>query len=230
MKFLASSIVVLFAALANEVLSKEARSNSKFLKFIEKINKFERLESVFLLKLSKEPCFEDKLIQEISHSLSIPVILGTEVSSFYLKGKFNENLLTIVQYDFNDFILQLLAEFLQHLRFCKIIFVLKASKRNDLELKSVFNFCWRNKMVNVVAVFEDFETSSTYFRYTNFGNFEIEEFIWNKKDSNVFGDQLQDLHGSTLQVLLGGEDPGVIISENINGEMRTIGFLDKEGI
>ncbi|XP_055856090.1 uncharacterized protein LOC129919261 [Episyrphus balteatus] len=81
-------------------------------------------------------------------------------------------------------------------------------------------------MINVVAIFQDFEISSKYFSYSNFGKFEIEEFIWNNTNSVVFPDRMRDLHGLTLPILFGGSESGVIISKNVNGSCTiTGGFL-----
>ncbi|XP_055854416.1 uncharacterized protein LOC129918090 [Episyrphus balteatus] len=226
MNFLAASIVVLFpAAFALEFLAVEAEFNSKFVKFIETINNVERFDSIFLLRTSKDQYYDDIFIRNFSISLGIPVILATEVSSFHLKRKFNANLLTIVQFEENDFYLQRLLEFLQLIRFCKIIFLLKHSTRNVTELKSVFDFCFKNRMINVLAVFQDFETSSAYYSFNNFGEFQIEEFLWNEKDSNIYRDKMHDLRGAPFPVVFGGKEPGVIISKNENGDTVIGGYV-----
>ncbi|XP_055854502.1 uncharacterized protein LOC129918157 [Episyrphus balteatus] len=173
-----------------------------------------RFETLFLLKSSKESYFNNKFIRSITSSLKIPVILSTGVSSFYLKEKFNEHFLTIVETESRHLFLQRLLEDLQHLRQCKTIFVLKNPLRNYEELKSVFKFCWHNRMVNVIAVFQDFGTSSTYYSYSNFGNFKIEEFIWRKDNLGIFPDRMLNLHGVQFPILFGGSEPGVIISGN----------------
>ncbi|XP_055854426.1 uncharacterized protein LOC129918102 [Episyrphus balteatus] len=200
--------------------------NTKFLDFIENINKAERFDSVFLLKSSKESHFDDSnFIRDITTSLNIPLILATDISSFYLKQYFNENLLIIVQFDSSDLLFQRLLEDLQHLRFCKTIFVLKNSSRNTSDLKRIFNFCWKNGMINVVAVYQDFGISSmTYYSCRNFGGFKIEEFIW-RKNVSVFPDQMGDLHGQTLSVRFGGPEPAVIMSENSNKDTKIGGYV-----
>ncbi|XP_055855078.1 uncharacterized protein LOC129918511 [Episyrphus balteatus] len=221
MNFPVISLVVFCAVFATA----ESKLNSKLLKFIENINKIEQFESVFHVKSSKEIDFDEELICDLINTIGIPVILGTENCLFYLKGEFNENILTIVQLDSSDLVLKQVSEYLHHLRFCKTIFVLKGSSKNDLELKRVFNFCWLNKMVNVVAVFQNFETSSTYYSYNNFGEHRIEEIVWNKYNSDIFPDRMQNLQGSLLPILFGGSEPGVIISKYPNGNIKIGGFV-----
>ncbi|XP_055855825.1 uncharacterized protein LOC129919043 [Episyrphus balteatus] len=143
----------------------------------------------------------------------------------FLSEKFNENILAIVEYGQSDILRQRLLEHLQHLRFCKTVFLLKNSTRNDFELRNIFDFCWKNRMVNIVAVFQDFENSSVYYSYSNFGHFQIEKFIWNKKDSNVFQNRMRDLKGHLLPVIFGGSNPGNIISENTNGAIIKGGYM-----
>ncbi|XP_055854425.1 uncharacterized protein LOC129918101 [Episyrphus balteatus] len=226
MTFPTSGLVVFSALLAAEVLITEAEFNSKFLNFIEHINKVQKFESVFLLKSSQKPYFDDEFIRNITTSVDIPVILSTETSSFYLREFFNDNILTIVQFEGNDLLLQRLAEYLQHLRFCKTIFTLGSSSRNDLELGRVFNSCWKNRMINVLAVFQDFSTSSAFFSYNNIANFTIEEFIWKKKkNSNVFPNRMRNLQGTFLPVVFGGAEPATIISENSSGDTIVGGYL-----
>ena len=120
----ASLVVCIASAFGFEFLPID-KFNLNFFNFIENLQKYEHFESVFLLKSLNNSYFDDKFIRNITNFLGIPVILSTGDSSFYLKDKFNENILTIVQYDSNNLLLQQLVEHLQHLRFCKIIFVLR---------------------------------------------------------------------------------------------------------
>ncbi|XP_055854427.1 uncharacterized protein LOC129918103 [Episyrphus balteatus] len=217
---------VLLAVFSAEFLTTQAEFYSKFLDFIENIKNLEKFDSILFLKSSEETYFDEKLIEEVG----IPVILATENSSFYLKQNFNENLLTIIQFDEEsaaaEELLQRLSEILQHLRFCKTIFMLKSFLRNDVVLKRLFNFCWQNRMINVVAVFQNFGTSSIFYSYSNFGMFKIEEFTWSKEDSvDVFPDRMRDLHRITLPILFGGSEPGVILSGNVNSSKIAGGLI-----
>ncbi|XP_055854409.1 uncharacterized protein LOC129918084 [Episyrphus balteatus] len=80
-------------------------------------------------------------------------------------------------------------------------------------------------MVNVVAVFQDFWTSSAYYSYSNFGNFNIEEFFWNNGDSVIFRDRMRNLQDITLPVLFGGVEPGVIIYKTSKGKEKIGGYV-----
>ncbi|XP_055857006.1 uncharacterized protein LOC129919923 [Episyrphus balteatus] len=223
------SFVILSAVFVAELSKTEAEFNTKFVSLVKNLNKAEKFDSIFIYKFAEYEFFNDfndKLIRNISNSLRIPVILSTEDTSFYLKGKFNENLLTIVQFEEYDLFLQRLVEHLQHIRFCKIIFVLKNSARNGWkQLEKLFDFCWKNKMINVLAIFQDFGTSSTYYIYNHFGNFNIEELKWNENDLQIFPDRMRNLQGVKLPILFGAAEPGVIISENSKGNTLIGGFL-----
>ncbi|XP_055857191.1 uncharacterized protein LOC129920057 [Episyrphus balteatus] len=209
-------LIIFLAVFSAEILLTKAEFNSKFLSFVKNIHQVEKFDSVFLLFKN----FDNEFIRIISTSLKIPVILSNNkvtTSSYYLKEEFNENLLTIVQFDTSDLDLQKqLLKYLQHLRFCKTIFILKNSSRNDLQLNSVFNYCWKNRMINVLAVFEDnFFNKFAYYSYSNFGHFTIEKiFSRKKKNSVIFPNRIQNLNGTTLSVILGGPVPGVIYRKN----------------
>ncbi|XP_055856340.1 uncharacterized protein LOC129919481 [Episyrphus balteatus] len=182
-------------------------------------------EARFYSKSTKKSSFDDEFIRDLTTSLAIPVILLTETSSFYLSGEFNENILTIVQIDSSELILQKLSEHLQHLRFCKTIFVLSSSSRNDFALKRVFTFCWKHRMVNVIAVFHDFWNSSTFYSYRNLRDLTIEKFIWNKKKIVIFPNRMNNLQGIQFPVLFERVDSGVIIKVNSKGEPIFGGFM-----
>ncbi|XP_055856402.1 uncharacterized protein LOC129919521 isoform X2 [Episyrphus balteatus] len=80
-------------------------------------------------------------------------------------------------------------------------------------------------MINVIAVFQDFGISSTYFSYSNFGDFRIEELIWNKKLVDVFPDRMKNLHGITLPILFNGPEPGLIVAKTAIGNTIIGGYL-----
>ncbi|XP_055854404.1 uncharacterized protein LOC129918080 [Episyrphus balteatus] len=80
-------------------------------------------------------------------------------------------------------------------------------------------------MINVLAVFQDFGTSSVYYSYNNFGGFRIEEFVWHEIKSDIFPNRMQNLHGVTLPILLGGPQPGLIISKNAKVDTKIGGYV-----
>ncbi|XP_055854549.1 uncharacterized protein LOC129918186 [Episyrphus balteatus] len=83
-------------------------------------------------------------------------------------------------------------------------------------------------MINVLAIFpDDFSNTSTYYTYTNFGRFQIEELIWNKNDAVIFPDRLKNLQGLTLPIVFGGTSPGLIVSKTVdtNGKRKIGGFI-----
>ncbi|XP_055854501.1 uncharacterized protein LOC129918156 [Episyrphus balteatus] len=183
-------------------------------------------KSSFLIPIFKKGDKTDiKNYRPISKLSCIPKIFEQVVCesvAFFSKNLVCEQ--QHVQFEPNDLFLQRLVEHLQHFRFCKIIFLLENS--SEQQLKNVFNFCWKNRMVNVIAVFQDFGISSTYFSYSNFGKFQIEEFTWNREQTaDIFPNQMRDVHGEILSILFGGAEPGVILSKNPKGDTIISGYM-----
>ncbi|XP_055915310.1 uncharacterized protein LOC129948362 [Eupeodes corollae] len=102
------------------------------------------------------------------------------------------------------------------MRYCKILFFLRISSKNDPELREVFDFCWLNGMVNVIAVLKTFSSSSTFYSFTNFGVFKIEETIWKSRElfSMFYPNRMQNLNGTTLPVVFGENGNFLILFKN----------------
>ncbi|XP_055854510.1 uncharacterized protein LOC129918161 [Episyrphus balteatus] len=80
-------------------------------------------------------------------------------------------------------------------------------------------------MINVMAIFRDFSNSSTFYS-SSIGDIRIiEEIFWNRirPTEGYFPNRLQNLNGSILPVLFGGNEPGFILSQNKNGENKILG-------
>ncbi|XP_055856369.1 uncharacterized protein LOC129919498 [Episyrphus balteatus] len=205
-------------------------SNEKLSSLLIDIHKVESFQSLFILKSSKKLKTidnEENFIKDLSISLEIPIIQSTETASFHLKKKINENLLTFVFFDSkNQLLLQQLSKYLNHLRFCKIIFYYSNnSLKKETELIDLFDFCWRNSMINVMVIYSDFANSSIYYSYSNFSNVPIEEIIWNGSLPNhgYFPNRMRDLKRTVLPVLLGGDEPGMIFKRNSIGVEKVLG-------
>ncbi|XP_055854440.1 uncharacterized protein LOC129918117 [Episyrphus balteatus] len=80
-------------------------------------------------------------------------------------------------------------------------------------------------MINVIAVFQDFWNSSTFYSYRNLRDLTIEEFTWNKKDMVIFPDRIKNLQGMQFPVLFEAASSGVIITVNSRSETIFGGFM-----
>ncbi|XP_055918319.1 uncharacterized protein LOC129950402 [Eupeodes corollae] len=94
------------------------------------------------------------------------------------------------------------------MRQSNIVFLLRSSSKNKEELKEVFEFCWQNDMINVIAIFQDFSRSSTYYSFTNFGMFKIEEMVFKENENSLefFPNRMHNLNGTVLNVLFDQHD------------------------
>ncbi|XP_055918610.1 uncharacterized protein LOC129950713 [Eupeodes corollae] len=201
---LTSIRLLAFVAIVSVKFVNTVSKNVEIESFLKTIQDFYKFDSVFLLQtFDSENGF---VVQKVSNLLGIPVILSSgETKSFFLKEKFTDNFLILINLTENSKnLLQRLPEYLQVMEHFKILFLLKSSSKNETELKEIFKFCWNNSIINVIAVFRDFCSSSTYYSFSNFGEFKIEEIIWQQNEVNnieLYPNRMHNLNGIILPIV-----------------------------
>lgn len=102
---------------------------------------------------------------EIMKGLQIPIVQLNELTTFYLKQKFSERMLTVVnvgsRLDQHNGLLKNLILNLRHMSTSNIIFLINNESVDDSLLTQLFSLCWNLKIINAVAVFADFQVILT---------------------------------------------------------------------
>ncbi|EDW04557.1 GH19650 [Drosophila grimshawi] len=85
------------------------------------------------------------------------------------------------------------------------------------------------QMLNVLALFEDYRTTNTFYSYNQFPTFQLEQRIY-KPSLPIYPDRLNNLYGYHVSIMIGGASPRIIIYYNKQGGIvykGTIGhFID----
>lgn len=118
----------------------------------------------------------DCLIQRLAKSLSIPVIIQTqEGNPFYLKEIYNHEILAITYLNtaYNlKLIITNLAYNLEYIRQTRILFVLSYISSEDKKLgqhlKHLFEICIQNRMIYVMAILKDFDSTRSFYTFNGF--------------------------------------------------------------
>lgn len=104
------------------------------------------------------------LERNIMEGLQVPVMQLDEQVSFFIYGKQSNLLMSVVyldgtQLENNMLLLQRLVANLRLMTTTRVVFLAQSSEANQLFLFNLFVFCWKNNLLNVLVLFENFEVS-----------------------------------------------------------------------
>ncbi|EDV94374.1 GH20022 [Drosophila grimshawi] len=80
------------------------------------------------------------------------------------------------------------------------------------------------QMLNVLALFEDYRTTNTFYSYNQFPTFQLEQRIY-KPSLPIYPDRLNNLYGYHVSIMIGGASPRIIIYYNKQGGIVYKGTL-----
>ncbi|XP_036333294.1 uncharacterized protein LOC118744380 [Rhagoletis pomonella] len=200
---------------------------------------------------------ESQFIREAMVDLGIPVILLNELSKDFLKQHFSAALMVVVYIEESlaaqTALLRALVASLKHRTQSKVLFLINTESAkatcDDAFLRQLFQFCWRSKMINVVALCSDykvglfvadrrilillslwcqkfFQVTARFFSYNHFPDFTLEHKSFRPDllhHGPIYPQRLGDLQGYKLSFIMGGSDPRLIVY-NYNGARILGGF------
>ncbi|XP_033167072.1 uncharacterized protein LOC117145500 [Drosophila mauritiana] len=187
-------------------------------------------EYVLLMKnrnfsLSDQVWNGTSLTKDIMDEVQVPVLRFNENVSYFLHNSISRRLVTLVfmsdaNLDEHRGLLTALVANLRHMTTSGVIFLVQSEASTDF-LYELFRNCWRKKLLNVIVVFQDFETTSTFYSYSHFPILQIEERIYEPslQPLPIFPDRLRNLHGYEMPVILGGTAPRMIAYRNKKGNV-----------
>lgn len=182
--------------------------------------------------------------RSIMEELQVPIIQLDEKVSFFIFEKQSNLILSVVhldgaRFENNKALLQALVANLYLQTISRVVFMVQLAEVNGLFLFDLFVYCWKNKLLNVLVLFENFEvrksgnydfmyvnyiffihflsqTTKIFHSYTHFPSLKLEERKYNHSTS-IFPNRLKNLMGYRLPIAIGGSAP------------RLIGYYDKQG-
>ncbi|KAH8417569.1 hypothetical protein KR222_001956, partial [Zaprionus bogoriensis] len=199
--------------------------NSTFFELLRNIKEENAFNSILLMKTHNASFPLDQegynLERSIMEELQVPVLQLDERVSYFVFGKQSNLILSVVhlvgtKLADHDGLLKALVANLHLMTISRVVFMVQYGEADDVFLFKLFVYCWKNNLLNVIAIFDNFELTNTFYSYTHFPNFKLEEQIF-EQDTTVFPNRLRNLHGYRLPVAIGGSSP------------RIIGYYDKRG-
>lgn len=145
--------------------------------------------------------------------------------TIYLNAYYNRAVLSVVCFD--DFLdlnlLESMSESLQHMREVRILKKKKnfTTAQPDV-LEELFTFCNQQQMLNVLAVFRDFQATGRLYSFNRFPNFTVESNQW---PIICYPNRLNDLQGYELRSMPSQSEPGSIVYTDDLGEKRSSGYV-----
>nr|XP_036223213.1 uncharacterized protein LOC106627561 [Bactrocera oleae] len=89
-------------------------------------------------------------------------------------------------------------------------------------LEELFTFCNQQQMLNVLAVFRDFQATGRLYSFNRFPNFTVESNQW---PIICYPNRLNDLQGYELRSMPSQSEPGSIVYTDDLGEKRSSGYV-----
>lgn len=147
-------------------------NNSALIEFLRTIKKENNFRYLLLMKhrnanmsTRSNPEQEDfDLERNIMEDFKVPLMQLDEQVSFFIFGKQSNLIMSVVyldgsQLENNMVLLQRLVANLRLMTTTRVVFLAQSSEANELFLFDLFVFCWKNNLLNVLVLFENFEVS-----------------------------------------------------------------------
>ncbi|KAH8312186.1 hypothetical protein KR044_009738, partial [Drosophila immigrans] len=157
-------------------------------------------------------------------SLSLPMIrLNPNAScNFELHRLHSSNLLSIVFVEPPaESLLHFVARNLGVWSTSALLLVL----HKEMLVDAIFEWCWQHKLLNALAIYNDFETTGLLYSYSPFPIFQLDERRVDNATNPLLLPRLQDLRGYELPTVIGGSPPRLILQRRSNGELFYGGFV-----
>ncbi|XP_002073421.3 uncharacterized protein LOC6651353 [Drosophila willistoni] len=157
--------------------------------------------------------------------LQLPVLQLDAKVSYFLHDKMSKNLISLVylggwKFEESLQLLNALVANLRHMTTSRVLFLISMElAKDETILYKLFSYCWKMKLLNALALLEDFETTNTLYGYTNFPTLQLEQRQYVHGSSMaIFPERLKNLHGFRLPIIVGGSTPRVIAYFNKLGQ------------
>ncbi|XP_064552859.1 uncharacterized protein LOC135438462 [Drosophila montana] len=162
-------------------------------------------------------------------SLQTPVVQLDEHANYFLYDKHSSLVLSVVyligmDLDENESLLNALVTNLRLMTISRVVFMVQIGEANETFLYKLFTYCWKMNLLNVLAVFENYEATNTFYSYTPFPSYQLEQRVYDPS-STIFPERLKNLYGYGVRIIIGGATPRIILYYNKQGDIIYRGTL-----
>ncbi|XP_014102996.1 uncharacterized protein [Bactrocera oleae] len=226
------------ASNAHPIIEEDENVNfANFSKLIEKIRLERGIETVVVFEAfhGQQSCLGDDTLRSLQRT-NITVILLSTTTSCQLQGAdINSELLVArcVTEPIQPHLLDMMVRCLGVMRDVRVLFVWNANyvqaspgRRNELrqQTRKLFVYCASTKMLNVISVYNDFESDGHYYTYSYFPSFHLER---KKLEDSCFPNRLKNMQGAALRTLPDQNEPRSIVWRDRWGHLQIGGYMAK---
>ncbi|KAH8312183.1 hypothetical protein KR044_009732, partial [Drosophila immigrans] len=152
--------------------------------------------------------------RSLMEAIATPLLQLDERVSYFLFDRQSNRVLSVVHLASTDLdvhrgLFKALAANLRFMNTSRVVFVVQAAGVDDMFLYKLFTLCWKLKLLNVLVVFEDFESTHVFYSYNHFPRLQLEQRRFDGSEV-VFPERLSNLHGYELSIIIGGSSPRMI--------------------
>jgi len=143
------------------------QNNSAVLQLLDSIKKENNFEYLLLMKNHNASFMMDQnvghiFVRSLMDTLEAPVMQFNERFSYFLYDKQSSRVLTVVymadtELKNHEGLLKTLVANLRLMTTTRVVFVVQPGEVNETFLYKLFSHCWKMNLLNVLAVFVDFE-------------------------------------------------------------------------
>ncbi|KAH8278680.1 hypothetical protein KR018_006859 [Drosophila ironensis] len=204
-------------------------SGSTFIELLARIRQESDFEYLLLVKNSNISATDELvnytlfLAKDLMEEFSVAVIQLDESVSYFLHNSTNDRLVSVILMEninvheqmgfLNSLVLNL-----RHMTTSRVIFLAQTAMTSQTILLGFFGYCWNLKLLNVMVLFNDFETTQTFYSYNHFPILQVEEHNFDQT-APIFPDRLRNFRGYQMPVIIGGTVPRIIAYHNKKGKI-----------
>ncbi|XP_037824219.1 uncharacterized protein LOC119612479 [Lucilia sericata] len=171
----------------------------------------------------------DKILKYIMDESNTPIINLKGNTSYYLWSRYNRRFMAIVHLNGNENedqeLLKTLWRTLKRNLLTRFILLLKRS-RDWKYIKNILNFCYENKVVNVMVINISLQKGNVLYTMEIFPEFKVRyEKLKERNTTVLFIDQVKNMHGAAITLIMNKASSRCYLLRIENGKFILGGFV-----
>lgn len=201
-------------------------SHSPHTNLVSLISHSQDLTSIFVYSPTGGKCQLEETLSVAT--LGLPLVIWHSDVTVILNGFLGEGTLVLACLPGSQWraLLSSLSRSLKYLRQVRILIELEGD-RDDILVRQVLKFCQSQDMINVNAIFGDFEVTHALYSFEAFPEFKMvnHSFAEDSEVSRLYPDKMLDLRGGQIRTIADYSEPNTILYEDKQGNKQILGYL-----
>ncbi|XP_016949919.1 uncharacterized protein LOC108024495 [Drosophila biarmipes] len=203
-----------------------ATSNTIHSKLVSLISRGQDFTSIFFYAPAKEKCHLEDTLSSATRGL--PLVIWRSDRTVILNGFLGEGLLVLAclpEFHWRAF-LGSLSRSLKYLRQARVLIEFMED-RDEYLAHQVLSFCQSQDMINVNAIFNDFEETQVVSSFEAYPEFEMvnKTFGEGTQVTELYPNKMADLRGGNIRTIPDYSVPNTIFYQDKQGNKHILGYL-----